>query len=484
MPVTMTPEIAWRALSPVLALAGGAIISLLAGSIIRQVNRMFLAVVTGVSLIVALGLSLWSASVLIDGMDGMIVVDGVTVFITAVIIGAAALTTVISFPYMRARRIHRFEFYPLLLVATAGMVLLAQAGDLLMVFIAIEVLSLALYVMVGIARNDPGSREASMKYFLLGAFSSAVLLYGVALIYGATGSTNIADIADAVAAGTPDARVMLAAAGLLAVGFAFKVGAVPFHMWTPDVYEGAPTNVTGFMAVGTKAAAFAALARVFIVSFGTLQWDWRPVLWGVALVTMVVGSLVAVVQTDVKRLLAYSSIAHAGFILIGVVAASRQGVAGMLFYLAVYGVMTIGAFAAIAASAPGGAERLDLASWAGMGQRNPLFAAAMTLFLLSLAGIPPTAGFMGKFYVFASAVDAGETGLVIAGLLASVVAAFFYLRLIVLMWLQPADEFAPDLGLSAPSKVVLGLTAAATVGLGVYPQVLIDVARAAAVFTG
>jgi NADH-quinone oxidoreductase subunit N len=277
---------------------------------------------------------------------------------------------------------------------------------------------------------------------------------------------------------------MFAAAALIAVGFAFKIAVVPFHMWTPDVYQGAPTSVTGFMAAGTKTAGFAILLRVFLVALGPLQWDWRPALWLIAIATMVIGSLLAIVQSDVKRLLAYSSIAHAGFVLVGVIAANRNGIAGSLFYLLAYAAMTLGAFAVITLSAPKGKERLEMGSWVGLGQRHPVFAGAMTLFFLSLAGIPPTAGFMAKFFVFQAAVQAGETGLVIAGVLASVIAAFFYLRLIVLMWLQEPAGDTGGLGLTPTGSLVVGITAAATIVLGVYPESIMHLARTAAFFTG
>jgi NADH-quinone oxidoreductase subunit N len=481
-PIMQAPVIVWRALGPVLALAGGAIFTLLLGAIKPRIRREILA---GFSLAAVGGASYLAFELAhhrIVGLQGMVAIDGVGLFATMILLVTTALVIVGSFDYLTQRRIHRFEFYPLLLLATAGMVLLATANDLIMVFVAIEVLSLALYVMAGLARRDYGAQEASMKYFLLGAFSSAILLYGLALAFGATGTTNIARIA--AQATTADGRLIFAAAALLAVGFAFKIGAVPFHMWTPDVYQGAPTAVTGFMAAGTKAAAFAALLRVFLVSFGALQWDWRPVFWVIAVATMALGSLVAIVQSDVKRMLAYSSIAHAGFVLVGLVAASGQGVAGSLFYLLVYAVTTVGAFAAVMASAPAGRERLALSDWSGLGQRHPVFAGAMTLFLLSLAGIPPTAGFMGKFFVFQAAVQAGQSGIVVAGVLASVIASFFYLRLIVLMWLQPPVEDADELGASVPVSIVLGLTAAATLAFGVYPQVMMDLAKAAAIFTG
>jgi NADH-quinone oxidoreductase subunit N len=482
MPPAGSPEIAWRAIGPVLVISGGAVLALLAGSFRRGIDRRIPA---GIALAAIGGASFLTydlAGRRIVAMQGMLASDGVALFTNAIVLFTAAFVTVISFGYLRARRIHRFEYYPLLLLATAGMMLLASANDLIMVFISLEVLSLALYVLVGIARRDAGAQEASLKYFLLGAFSSAILLYGIALIFGATGTTNIPRIAE-LAAGA-DERLVFAAISLLAVGFGFKVAAVPFHMWTPDVDQGAPTSVTGFMAAGTKAAGFAALFRVLLVSFGSLQWDWRPALWLISVVTMVVGSLLAIVQSDVKRLLAYSSIAHAGFVLVGVVAANGEGLAGALFYLLVYAVMTLGAFAAVMVSAPDGRERLELTAWTGLGQRSPVFAGAMTLFLLSLAGIPPTAGFMGKFFVFQAAVGAGQTTIVVAGVLASLVASFFYLRLIVLMWLEePVGEPGP-LGLTVPSGVALAVTTAAVVVLGVWPQGLMDLARSAAVLTG
>jgi len=482
MPISGAPEIAWRALGPVLALGGGAVLTLLVGAVNQRIRREVFAVLSLVSVGVASSLTFELAHRRILGMQSMVAIDGVGMFTTMILLITAALVIIGGFDYLTKRKIHRFEFYPLLLLATAGMVLLATANDLIMVFISIEVLSLSLYVMVGIARRDMAAQEASMKYFLLGAFSSAILLYGLALAYGATGTTNISRLA--ASAGTADARLMFAAIALLAVGFAFKIGAVPFHMWTPDVYQGAPTAVTGFMAAGTKAAAFAAFLRVFLVSFGNLQWDWRPALWLIAVLTMAIGSLLAIVQSDVKRMLAYSSIAHAGFVLVGLVAASGQGVAGSLFYLLVYALMTLGAFAAVMASAPDGRERLELNAWTGLGHRHPVFAGAMTLFLLSLAGIPPTAGFMGKFFVFQAAIEAGQTGIVIAGVLASVIASFFYLRLIVLMWLQEPAGDVGAIGLTPAVSFVLGITALATVVFGVWPQAMMDLAKAAAIFTG
>ena len=484
MPVTHAPAIAWRAIGPTLALSGGAVLTLMAGAIYRRVHRGVLAGLTLATIGAASYLTFILAGKKIVGLQGMVAVDGVSTFTTMILLFTATIVTLMSYNYLSERHIHRFEYYPLVLLATAGMVLLASANDLILVFIALEVLSLALYVLVGLARRDAGAQEASLKYFLLGAFSSAILLYGVALAFGATGTTNIAKIAGLSGAPSTDSRLMFAAAALLAVGFAFKIAVVPFHSWTPDVYQGAPTSVTGFMAAGTKAAGFAVLLRVFLVALGPLQWDWRPALWVIAIATMVIGSLIAIVQSDVKRLLAYSSIAHAGFVLVGVIAATANGIAGSLFYLLVYAAMTLGAFAVVTLSAPKGKERLEMASWVGVGQRHPVFAGAMTLFLLSLAGIPPTAGFMAKFFVFQAAVQAGETGLVIAGVLASVIAAFFYLRLIVLMWLQEPSGEPGALGLTPTGSLVVAITAAATLVLGVYPESIMHIARTAAFFTG
>ncbi|TMK82785.1 MAG: NADH-quinone oxidoreductase subunit NuoN [Actinobacteria bacterium] len=484
MPVAHAPAIAWRAIGPALALSGGAILTLLTGAMQRRVNRAVLAGMTLATIGAASYLTFILAGKKIVGLQGMVAVDGVSTFTTMILLFTATIVTLMSYHYLSARHIHRFEYYPLVLLATAGMVLLASANDLILVFIALEVLSLALYVLVGLARRDSGAQEASLKYFLLGAFSSAILLYGVALAFGATGTTNISRIAGLSGAPSTDSRLMFAAAALLAVGFAFKIAVVPFHSWTPDVYQGAPTSVTGFMAAGTKAAGFAVLLRVFLVALGPLQWDWRPALWLIAIVTMVIGSLFAIVQSDVKRLLAYSSIAHAGFVLVGVIAATANGIAGSLFYLLVYAAMTLGAFAVVTLSAPKGKERLEMGSWVGLGQRHPVFAGAMTLFFLSLAGIPPTAGFMAKFFVFQAAVQAGETGLVIAGVLASVIAAFFYLRLIVLMWLQEPSGETGVLGLTPTGSLVVGITAAATIVFGVYPESIMHIARTAAFFTG
>ncbi|HVL91519.1 MAG TPA: NADH-quinone oxidoreductase subunit NuoN [Actinomycetota bacterium] len=477
-----TPEIAWRAIAPILALAGGGVATLMLVAVSRRIHK---GVLVGVCL-ASLGAAAWFNFDLNErqtvGMQGAVAADGVAIFGSMILIGAAALAILFAYEYLSARGIHRPEFYPLLMFATAGMVLLASANDLLMVFLAVEVLSLALYVMTALARRDDKSQEGALKYFLLGAFASAFLLYGIALAYGATATTNIARISETISAAPP--RLSFLAFAFIAAGLGFKMAAVPFHMWTPDVYEGAPTPVTAFMAAGTKTAALIALLRVFLVGFGPLEWDWQPLLWVIAVASMALGSVVAIVQTDVKRMLAYSSIAHAGYLLVGVVAASRDGTSSTLFYMAVYAIATMGAFGVVLATAVRGRERLEMNAWQGIGRRSPAFAGAMTLFLLSLAGIPPTAGFMGKFFIFQAAVESGEVALVVAGLLTSVVAAFFYLRLIVLMWMQEPD--AAEHGVRPTPVLTAGLAvgAAATIAFGVWPQELLDLARGASVFLG
>ncbi|HEY6798753.1 MAG TPA: NADH-quinone oxidoreductase subunit NuoN [Kineosporiaceae bacterium] len=387
------------------------------------------------------------------------------------------------------------EVFPLLLFSVGGMLLFPASNDLLTMFVALEVLSLPLYLMCGLARRRRLlSQEASMKYFLLGAFSSAFFLYGVAMLYGFAGSVRLADIAAAItgSSGAPVLQkegLLLLGVALVAVGLLFKVSASPFHVWTPDVYQGAPTPVTGFMAACTKVAAFGALLRVAYVAVPQVRWDWSPALWGVAILTMVVGSVIAIVQTDVKRMLAYSSIAHAGFLLVGVLAMDRTGVAGVLFYLAAYGFTTIGAFALVSLVRDSGEEGVvggeatHLSQWAGLGRRHPVTAGLFTLFLLAFAGIPLTSGFMGKYAVFAAAVANGGWVLALIGVLASAVAAFFYVRVIVLMYFSEptgaqAVVAAPGIG----TTFAIMLAASVTVLLGVVPSLLLNQAASAAVF--
>jgi len=451
------------------------------------------------------------------GVIGSVVIDKPALFLQATILGLALIACLTmaertvdegafaaqasavpgSAAEGQARRagLVQSEVFPLLLFSVGGMLLFPAADDLLTMFVALEVFSLPLYLMCGLARRRRLlSQEASLKYFLLGAFSSAFFLYGSALLYGFAGSVRLDDIAAAITGPAGGAVVdrdplMLLGIALVAVGLLFKVSAAPFHAWTPDVYQGAPTPITGFMAACTKVAAFGALLRVFYVAVPGARWDWSPALWGVAILTMAVGSVIAIVQTDVKRMLAYSSIAHAGFLLVGVLAMDKSGVAGVLFYLAAYGFTTVGAFALITlvrdSSDEGviGGEATHLSQWAGLGKRHPLTAGVFTLFLLAFAGIPLTSGFMGKYAVFSAAVAHGAWVLALVGVLASAVAAFFYVRVIVLMYFSepagtPTTVAAPGIG----TTFAIMLSAAITVILGVAPSLLLNPAGAASVF--
>jgi NADH-quinone oxidoreductase subunit N len=374
------------------------------------------------------------------------------------------------------------ELFPLLMLSVGGMMVFPASNDLLTMFVALEVLSLPLYLMCGLARHRRLlSQEASMKYFLLGAFSSAFFLYGVALIYGATGTLLLPGIRDALAA-HGDSSLALVGVALLSVGLLFKVGAVPFHSWIPDVYQGSPTPITGFMAAATKVAAFGALLRVVYVALPPLHNEWRPVLWAIAILTLAVASVTAVTQTDVKRMLAYSSVAHVGFILIGVIADNQAGLSATLFYLVAYSFSTVGAFAILGLIRnDDGVEDATLSHWAGLGQRSPIVGVMFSMFLLAFAGIPLTSGFISKLTVFKAAAQGGAVPLVIIGVIASGVAAYFYVRVIVLMFFtEPTDDTPQVVAPGILSKIAIAVCAAITVILGIFPQPLLELADHAA----
>jgi NADH-quinone oxidoreductase subunit N len=473
------PEKARRVVQPVLA--GGGFFAALIAVIVLRHHRAVLAAgavaidgptlfMSGTILVFALLAVLLVAERRLDSAGGTLVADA------SVIPGTADSRTLRTAPGMQT------EAYPLMAFSVAGMMLFVASNTLLVMFVALEVLSLPLYLLAGLARRRRLlSQEAAVKYFLLGSFSSAFFLYGLALIYGYAGSVELGRIADAAGTvGKNDTYLYLGVA-LLAVGLLFKVGAAPFHSWTPDVYQGSPTPVTAFMAAGTKVAAFGALLRVFYVSFGSLRWDWRPMLWGVAILTMVVGAVVAITQRDVKRMIGYSAVAHAGFILVGVAAANTQGLSGTMFYLVAYGFTTIAALAVVTLVRTGDGESSDLSGWQGLGRQRPLLAGSFAFLLLSMAGIPLTSGFIGKFSVFEAAVAGNAVPLVVIAVLCSAIAAFFYVRVIVLMFFsQPAGDRPLVVTGSTLTYTTVIIGTLATLLLGVAPQPLLDLAHHAA----
>jgi NADH-quinone oxidoreductase subunit N len=391
------------------------------------------------------------------------------------------------------RGLDHTEVYPLLVFAVTGMMMFSAANDLLTMFVGLEVLSLPLYLLCGLARRRRLlSQESAMKYFLLGAFSSGFFIYGIAMVYGYAGTMDFAGINEAIANTTGNRSLLLLGVGLMSVGLLFKIGAAPFQAWTPDVYQGAPTAVTGFMAAATKVAAFGALMRLYFVAFGSERWTWQPMLWVVAILTMVVGAILAITQSDVKRMLAYSSVAHTGFLLTGVIGARAatdlaegqiSALQSVLFYLVTYGFVTLGAFAVVTLVRDAGGEANHLSRWAGLGKESPIVAGIFALFLLSMAGIPLTAGFTGKWAVFASAMSAGAWPVVVAAVLTSVVAAFFYVRVIVLMYF--ADPVGEGPSVTMPSVLTattIAVGVGATLLLGVLPGPVLDLAAHAGEF--
>jgi NADH-quinone oxidoreductase subunit N len=462
----------WWALGPILALTVGSLLLLLLEFIPPRPNGNRGALVS----LAALAAAAWAVwHVRLDKralFEGMFVHDGLTVFFTLLFCAIGALAVLISWNYAKRTRIGQPEYYALLLTAVLGMVVMAASNDLITIFLGLELMSLSLYVMVGFRRNQLESNEAALKYFLLGAFASGFLLYGIALLYGGTGATNLQRIGDFLGDTPLGTNPLVLAGGLLVLtGFLFKVAAVPFHMWTPDAYQGAPTSVTGFMSAGAKAAGFAALLRIVLRALPSLAHDWQPLLAAVAMLTMTVGNVAALLQNNVKRMLAYSSIAHAGYVLVALVAGGSEGYAAAVFYLAVYSFMNIGAFALLTMMGRGSDEPVLVSDLAGLGFRNPLAGLALTLFMISLGGIPPTAGFMGKVLVFGAAVKAGLVWpLVVVGVLNSVVSVFYYLRITVALYMREPEGEPVALSVNAPAVLALLVTAAATLWFGMQAQ--------------
>jgi NADH-quinone oxidoreductase subunit N len=408
---------------------------------------------------------------------GMLIIDNFSIFFQWLFLIIAGVSAVLSMRFNERESINRGEYYALLLFACSGMSLMASSGDLILTFLGIEILSIATYVLAGFKKDDARSNESSLKYFLLGSFATAILLYGIALVYGGTGSTNYLAIRDVAFVQGSVQITTLIGLGLLMVGFGFKVALVPFHSWVPDVYEGAPTPVTAFMAVGPKAAGFAALIRVLVQAFPYLAQDWSSILWLLAILTMTLGNVVAVLQTNVKRMLAYSAIAHAGYILVGIVPNSDMGFSAVLFYIVIYTVMNLVAFSVILSFSGKGDARVQLSDYAGLGRRAPFAAAALSLALISLAGIPLTGGFIGKFYLFSAAIQKGYIGLTVVAVLNSVVSVFYYFRLMIYMYMREAGEEAPEPEpLSRPVQAIIGIGLIVIMLLGIQPDQILKLA--------
>ena len=417
----------------------------------------------------------------IESFSGSVVLDNFATFFKMIFLLAAGLTVLISDQYMEREGCNQGELYPLILFTVVGMMLMASGTDLMTIFLGLEVMSVSLYVLAGFNRNNKKSNEAGLKYFLLGAFSTGFLLYGMALIYGATGTTRVYKIATIVGQMTlPSANIMLLAGMLLMMtGFAFKIAAAPFHMWTPDVYEGAPTPMTAFMSAGPKAAGFAALLRILLVALPTLQIEWSQLLWVLAVLTMTVGNITALRQDNIKRMLAYSSIAHAGYALVGLAAGNGTGTAGILFYMLSYSFMNIGAFAIIILIAKKGETNGNVMDFAGLGFKRPVLAVAMTIFLFSLAGMPPTAGFIGKFYLFSGAVQKGYIWLAVIGVLNSAASVYYYLRVMVYMYMKDPTEEFEWVTVTAPVALALIIAVAGSMIPGIVPSIILEYAQQA-----
>lgn len=485
MPVEI-PDINWSLLMPQLVIVTTLLI-VLVFDMIDAISKKTLGWMT----IVGAGIALWKsiemlqAGTNLNQFNDMFRIDSYSLFFNIIFLVSTILVALISISYLGRDDKKQGPYYLLVLLATLGMMLMAAGNELIIIFLGLELMSLSLYVLAGYFRESPASSEAGMKYLLLGAFASAFFLYGIALIYGAAGTTSIPGIAEKLTAES-QSPLLLAGTFLLIVGFGFKVAIVPFHQWAPDVYEGAPTTIAAFISAGPKAAGFAAFIRIFMEALPDIQTEWGGVVVLLAMLTMTVGNIIAIAQTNIKRMLAYSSIAHAGYVLIGLAAANSDGESSAMFYLLIYCVMNIGAFGAVILARTADGESLTISDYAGLGFRKPLLGGFLTLMLLSLAGFPPTAGFVGKFYIFKSAVQAAVqpdvvntwlVSLVVVGAINTAISAFYYLRVVVTMYMREPEEeleFTPY-----PSTLVIGLVLAAigVLLIGILPSLLVNPAQ-------
>jgi len=459
---------------PELLMTALALTVLLLDLVIKKKEIVALISMAGVALVT---LSLFGPKG--ETFGSMFISDGYSTFFKLIFVVNVILSVLISIKYIAVERVNHGEYYALILFSTIGMMIMASAGDLIVLYLGLELMALSTYVLAGFIRHDVKSNEAALKYFLLGAFSSAFLLYGISIIYGLTGTTDLRGIAFFInERGLSDNFSLLLSVIFLTVAFGFKIAAAPFHMWAPDVYEGAPTSITAFMSVGPKAAGFAVLGRVFMVAFVSVKVEWAAILVPLSILTMAVGNIVALSQTNIKRMLAYSSIAHAGYALLGIITANNEGLASVMNYLMIYAFMNIGAFAVIIMLRSEGFKGESIYDYQGLSKTHPLAAVLMLIFMFSLTGIPPTAGFIGKLYIFMSAINAGYTWLVIIAVIFSAISAYFYLRVVMYMYMREPKETV-TLTTSFSNGVALGITTFAVLFIGVLPSFLLNLAKAA-----
>ncbi|MGB9616571.1 MAG: NADH-quinone oxidoreductase subunit N [Desulfomonilaceae bacterium] len=469
------PEINLGGILPALVLCVTGIIAMIAGLFMRRGAATLAALLGLVGTLVALWVNSPIRTLNKAAFSGLIALDAFSWYFNLLILAAVGLTILLSARYLKDEELDLYEFFVLLLFAGAGMMFMASGNHILVIFVGLETLSISIYILTGILPNNLKSSEAALKYLILGAFSSGMFLYGAALLYGATGSLLLTTMTKHLAQSGGSTMATLGMA-LLLTGFAFKVAAVPFHMWTPDVYEGAPAPMTGFMSVGVKAAAYAAFMRVFFEALPAFQVDWSQVLWGLAAATMILGNIAALVQENIKRMLAYSSIAHAGYILIGMVAGTETGTSGILYYLLAYTFTNMGAFTIVTLVGRKGESNVAIEDYRGLARTHPILALCMSVFLFSLAGIPPTAGFVGKFTIFSGAVSAGYIWLVVIGVLTSAASVFYYFRVIMKMYMEPPAEEAPEMRYGPLTLLALGITSVSVLYLGIFPTAYLGMA--------
>jgi NADH-quinone oxidoreductase subunit N len=475
LPIDMK-QFPFEILTPELVLVGFAFMTLLIGVFSRGAgSRPYAGLIAATGLVIAGLFALHIYGVKAEAFYGAYQMDSFGLFLKVVILAGTFITALLSMDYLRRSDIEIYEYYALLLFATVGMMLLVSSADLISILISIEIMSLSVYVLVGIRRDEPFATEAALKYFILGSFASGILVYGIAMVYGATESINLNQIASAAIQGTIlEPKLFAIGMGLILVGFGFKIASVPFHMWAPDVYQGAPAPITGFMSMGVKAAAFGAAIRVFTVAFGHSISDWQPIFWWLAVLTMLGGNLMALAQQNIKRMLAYSSIAHAGYILVGLAVGTLQAVAAMLFYLTAYAFMNLGAFGVIVAVSGGEKELENIPDWSGLAYRYPLLGAAMALCLFSLIGMPPTGGFFAKFYLFYSAVAGGDVPIAVIGVIASMISLYFYLKVIVYMYMREPEREIVSATPNLSVRLGVLLASCAVLYLGILPGSVLE----------